>query len=849
MENHMPPLVPPYDIARVYIIELPYAADKLYEYSVPAELYGMVHEGLLVSVPFGGGNRHLQAVVWEMAYKPLYNKKTKPVFSVIWDVPVLDEKQRRLCEFLKRHTLCTMGEAVKSVLPAAVLSQFHEVIKLGNKDYDVSSKKLSTKSLAILTYIRENSPVTRLKLKAHFGEDISDELIALTKLSLISRTVDISRGLTIKKFSYVSLNVPNDDIRSILDGDTNRIRLRSQNQKKVLEVLLKNGEMSVESVYEQTGCTRVHINALRDKGLIKTREEQVYRNPYAEIPPRDDDLVLSEEQSAAYDKLNELYSLHEPKAALLFGVTGSGKTSVIKKMIDRVRADGRGVIMLVPEIALTPQAVAVFCGYYGNSVSVLHSKLSAGERLDAWQKIREGESDIVIGTRSAVMAPLNNIGLIIIDEEQEHTYKSDSDPKYSAHDVASFRCGEENAMLLLASATPSLASYYKAKSGKYTLVEMTKRYGGATLPTVKICDMRREIAAGNVSPISVELISSLNDTVENGKQAIVFLNRRGYNSSVVCISCGESIKCPNCSVSMTYHLTSSFGRDTEESVEKRKTRSGYLICHYCGYREKVPVKCPACGKENFKYTGFGTQLVEEQINKLIPKASVVRLDMDTATKKRSHSKILETFRSEKANILLGTQMVAKGHDFPNVTLVGVLGADSALYLDDYRAAERTFSMLTQVIGRAGRKSGNDGVAVVQTLYPDSDVIRYAAIQDYKSFYEREIRFRKNLAFPPFCDLAVFTISSSDESVLGAAAERLSMLFKEKLQNEYKDLKLQAFGPFENPIFKVQNVCRMRLVIKCRLTKRFRNMASEILTEYGNGVKMVNLSVDFNPNKL
>lgn len=826
------------EIARVYIVEIAYSADKLYDYYIPTELEEYVSEGVLVSVPFGASNRRMNAVVWELSSKSDFDK-VKPVSSVLSFEPLLDERQRSLCEFLKRHTLCTVGEAVKSAVPTAALAKISETVEAIEVGDDLSSYRLSEKSLEILSYIKNNSAVSTSNLRKTFGKEVSKYLLPLVKNSLVRRRNEISDASKGKFELFVSLRREAD--LSALRGDM---------QKSIVKVLSECDETSFADLSLETGCKKVQIATLEKKGIVTTEYREAFRNPYRIVPQKNEETVLSEEQSEAFEKLEMLYKSSGPKAALLFGVTGSGKTSVIKKMIDRVREDGKGVIMLVPEIALTPQAVSVFCGYYGESVSVLHSGLSNGERLDAWKRIKEGLSDIVIGTRSAILAPLKNIGLIIIDEEQEHTYKSDFNPKYSAHDVASFRCKEENAMMLLASATPSLSTYYKAVSGKYSLVELTKRYGGAVLPTVKLCDMRRESSAGNVSPLALELISMLGETVEAGKQAIVFLNRRGYNSTVACMSCGESVKCPNCSVSMTYHVVRAFGTGDETSESQKRRDSGYLICHYCGYKEKVPEKCPNCGKENFKYSGCGTQMVEAEIKRLIPKAAVSRMDTDTTSGKFSHREIIETFRSGKTNVLLGTQMVTKGHDFPKVTLVGVLGADSSLYLDDYRAAERTFSMLTQVIGRAGRKGGEKGVAVIQTLCPDSDVMRYAAVQDYKSFYSKEIRFRKNLVFPPFCDLAVFTLSSSDESLLSASATKLTELFKNLLSDKYNDIKLQAFGPFENPVYKVRNVCRMRLVVKCKLTKRFREMSSEILMEYGKQAsKTAALSVDFNPASL
>ncbi len=834
------------DIARVYLIDVPYFADKLYDYYIPSELSDKVVVGALISVPFGNGNRCMNAVVWSLENKTEY-EALKPVLSVSGEEALLDREQMQLAEFLKEYTLCTIGEAVRTLVPSAAFTKIMEYVAVNPaKQYDASSTKLGERSVAMLTYIGTCDKVHLSKLALEFGNDYSKALLPLVKNKFVIRFSDVKKGENVKKEQYVKLAVELSQALDIINGVQGAPKLRSEMQLSVLKHLARLGESTATELRSALGCNSAHISALEKKGFVEVRRETVFRNPYKNSKEIKENIVLSREQSEAYEKLCSLYEDPSPKAALLHGVTGSGKTSVIKKMIDRVRADGKGVIMLVPEIALTPQAVEVFCGYYGDSVSVLHSSLSHGERYDAYRRIRDGLSDIVIGTRSAIFAPLKNIGLIIIDEEQEHTYKSDSDPKYLAHDVARYRSMIHSSMLLLASATPSFSSYYKAVSGKYTLVELKERYGGAVLPEVRICDMRRECAAGNVSPISMTLAEQLIRTVEEGKQAIVFLNRRGYNSSVTCMSCGESIKCPNCSVSLTFHT----GRVSvsSENEESERAKSGYLICHYCGHKERVPGVCPSCKKEHFRFTGCGTQKAEEEILKLVPTAKISRMDMDTTSTKSSHGKILEEFREGKTNILLGTQMVAKGHDFPRVTLVGVMGADSSLYLDDFRAAEKTFSMLTQVIGRAGRKGGEKGLAVVQTLNPDCQVIREAATQNYRAFYEREIRLRKNLAFPPFCDMAVLTLAAADEALLAACAVKLAQRLREMLSKDYPDISLQAFGPFDNPVYKVQNVCRMRLVLKCRVNKRLRQMLSELLFEFGkNTNRKVTLSVDINPS--
>ncbi|MBO5788653.1 MAG: primosomal protein N', partial [Clostridia bacterium] len=450
-----------------------------------------------------------------------------------------------------------------------------------------------------------------------------------------------------------------------------------------------------------------------------------------------------------------------------------------------------------------------------------------GERFDAWRRIRQGEVDLVIGTRSAIFAPLSRIGAIIIDEEHEHTYKSESTPKYHARDIAAFRCGKHNALMVLASATPSFESFYKAKEGKYTLVPLRERYGGAALPAVEIIDMRQEVRKGKMTPFSERLTELLEYTKERGEQAILFLNRRGYNTSLQCKECGEPLTCPHCSVTLTYHVASG----------------AQLRCHCCGYRSAVPRSCPSCQSQHISYVGFGTQKAESEISLSNPSIRVMRMDADTTGEKLAFDRMLESFRQGEADVLLGTQMVTKGHDFPKVTLVGVLLADTSLYVNDFRAAERTFSLLTQVIGRAGR-STSPGIAVVQTFAPFHDVIRYAAEQDYERFYEAEIALRKSTLFPPFCDIASLTLTSTDEQDLFSVASDMKNYLSKLAEEQYADLSLVVFGPFEAKIYKAAEKYRMQMMVKCRLSKRSRGLFRDLLLAFSS--RKTTLSVDFNP---
>ena len=493
--------------------------------------------------------------------------------------------------------------------------------------------------------------------------------------------------------------------------------------------------------------------------------------------------------------------------------------------------------MLLPEISLTPQTLGIFCSRYGKRVAIIHSGLSAGERLDTFRRIKSGGADIVIGTRSAVFAPLPRLGLIVIDEEQEHTYKSDQNPKYHARDVARFRCAHCNALMLLASATPSFESYYKAQEGKYTLIKLTHRYGKAKLPKVSIVDMRKTASGGMNSPIGNLLCERLVENIHKGDQSILFLNRRGYNNFISCQSCGSAISCPTCSVSMTYH---TYGR---------AYNTGELRCHWCGKRMHLPMVCPECGSEHLTKMGFGTQRVEQELTSLLPLSRVIRMDTDTTTTKSAYEKLLGQFRSREADVLLGTQMVTKGHDFPAVTLVGVLSADASLYLDDFRAAERTFAMLTQVIGRAGR-SDKEGEAIIQTSNPNHECIKLACEQNYDEFYNREIRLRKELCFPPFCDIALISLSSTLEKELKRVSSLLTEEINKLSKESFNDIPLVVFGPFEAPVYKVENKYRLRTVIKCRLNKRSREFFSTLVKSFAKlNNKSVTLSIDFNPSNI
>ena len=819
---------------KIHLLDNPYCIDNEYTYFVPHDLSEIVKRGSFVVVPFGNSNRtQIGLVVATHCEEP--TTKTKSIKTVISDEVRLSETDLELCLFMKEQTLCTVGDAVHSMLPAGALSNIVVCYKpILEGDYDGVFAD-------ILFHIQDQKIVTKTALEEKFGLEAIKATAYLLSNGLIEKDVIIKNKTVGKEKKYYTLAISNDKLSSLL-GEGDAIdgfkKLRSQMHKDILSLLALRERMLVDDIKSEINATDTQISALEKKGYITKETESIYRNPYEHKSRVNHakELVLSDEQKNALGTLSSMLDEDKPSCALLHGVTGSGKTCVMMKIIDRALSKERGVIMLIPEISLTPQTVELFCSRYGSRVAIIHSSLSQGERLDAYMRIKRGDADLVIGTRSAIFAPVKNLGLIIIDEEQEHTYKSDNTPKYHARDIARFRVAKSNSLLLLASATPSVESYKKAVDGQYKLIELKQRYGKAKLPIVEIADMREELRSGNGTGISLALLDRIGIALHKKEQSILFLNRRGYHNFVSCASCGTALACPNCSVSMTHHTDRIYHRSE-------------LVCHWCGKHMPIPTACPECGSEHIKPMGIGIQLIEQKLKELYPSVNTIRMDTDTTSSKNAYDTMLSDFRSHKAQILLGTQMVTKGHDFPDVTLVGILGADTSLYLNDYRANEKTFSMLTQVIGRAGR-SDKEGRALIQTMNPDHDVILLACKQDYKTFFNNEIQTRKLLSYPPFCDIVLLTLSGMVENAVMKDSKLLSDMLREKICTEYKDVPIICYGPFEAPVYKLDGKYRMRIVIKTKLNKRSREMFGEIYKAFGKRTKNEPmLSVDFNPSSL
>ncbi len=631
------------------------------------------------------------------------------------------------------------------------------------------------------------------------------------------------RRVSDKYVTMAALAVPAEEAAEAAEQK----RRRAPQQSELLRTLCAIGRAALPDLREFTGASLQSVRALRDAGLISLEDVPVYRRPEAPEGERQPLPKLNSEQTKAFKGILKLAGGKKASGALLFGVTGSGKTTIYIRLIAEMRRRGKTAILLVPEIALTPQMLRTFSSHFGDDIAVLHSSLSAGERLDEWRRIKNGEAGVVIGTRSAIFAPAEDLGIIIIDEEQEDSYKSENAPRYHARDVAKFRCAQDNALLLLGSATPDVESRWRAEQGSYAYFTLSRRFNEQSMPSVEIVDMKRELRRGNGSSISERLRSEISENLERGEQSILFLNRRGANKLITCVDCGFTYSCPNCSVSLTYH---SFSRR--------------LMCHHCGYTHRLDEHCPECGG-TLKYVGTGTQKLEEELHGLFPDTPVLRMDTDTVAPAGGHDVLLERFQTERIPIMVGTQMVTKGLNFENVTLVGVISADQSLYAGDYRATERTFSLITQVVGRSGRFE-KPGRAVIQTFTPENETIRQAARQDYESFYRAEIELRRLQALPPFTELLCITMSGREESlVLGCAAKARDEL----LDATRSESGVRVLGPAPLSVLRVNNNYRYRVTLCAPPGRGLRRFVADIVARYSSDKQFRDVSVyaDTNPS--
>ena len=640
-----------------------------------------------------------------------------------------------------------------------------------------------------------------------------------------TRTKNKEKRIQEKTINTIYLKKDYEEIE--FDIEANKIK--SENHIKILKFVKDNEGATISEIEMFTNCSRAIVNTLIKNGYLEIVETKIQRNPLANKKiEKTSKLTFTEEQQEAYQKIEKSIDENKYEEFLLFGVTGSGKTEIYLQLIEKVLKQNKKAIMLVPEISLTPQMIERFIARFDKErIAVLHSKLSIGERYDEWNKIKENKADIIIGARSAIFAPVQNLGIIIIDEEHDSSYKSEATPKYNAIEIANKIAKEEKIPIVLGSATPDITTYYKAEKGEITKLTLTKRANNSNLPQIEIIDLKQELANGNHSMLSFELYNSIEENLKNHYQTILFLNRRGYSTFIMCRDCGYTVKCKNCNISMTYH-----------SFEKK------LKCHYCGYEENLVTICPECGSKKIRYFGTGTQKLEDEIHKQFPNATTIRMDVDTVTKKNSHEEILNKFKNENIDILIGTQMVVKGHHFPKVTLVGVIAADSSLNMDDYRANEKTFQILVQVAGRAGREN-LPGKVVIQSYNPENFSIQTAKKQNYQEFYETEITLRKQLKYPPFCDIIVIGFNSLKEEKIIETSQKVYDLLKEKVPENYIISK-----PAPSPIDKIQNRYRWRIIIKGNMDWNLNEILNKCLaTIYEKNDKSVNISIDVNPNNM
>lgn len=795
------------------IVDVPaQQTDRPFDYKVPAKWEGIIQEGMRVTVPFGP--RKLLGFIVKL--KNESTMKGLKSISTIMDIePVLNEELLDLGHWLADDTMCFKISAFQAMLPAAMKAKYEKKIQLAEQ---VKPEVLPED---IRKYFANRDPVSWSKLQdSEFISIMKDEL----DKGNLELTIQVSNKTKIKKVRWLKVTASPEELKdALLHLPSNAV-----NQKKVLAHFIDSvsDEQILSKVTENVGVPASTVNSLVKKGLFELVEREQYRDPFAANQfEQDKQLPLTEDQAKVIKPIENSIQEKRNENFLLFGVTGSGKTEIYLQSIEKVINAGKEAIVLVPEISLTPMMVTRFKRRFGNRVAVLHSGLSHGEKYDEWRKIQRGEVKVVVGARSAVFAPFTNIGIIIIDEEHEGSYKQEETPRYHARDVAVKRAAYHQCPVVLGSATPSLESFARGKKGVYTLLTLENRVNNRALPSVEVIDMRDEMRSGNRSMFSKVLFEKLEDRLNKGEQSVLLLNKRGYSSFVMCRNCGLVVTCPNCDISMTYHRTQSL-----------------MKCHYCGMEEQVPNVCPDCGSDHIRYFGTGTQKVEEELGKLMPQARVIRMDVDTTRRKGAHEALLKKFENGQADILLGTQMIAKGLDFPMVTLVGVLSADTMLHLPDFRASERTFQLLTQVSGRAGRHE-LPGEVVIQTYTPEHYSIQLAAEQDYQEFFAREMFLRRQNDYPPYYFIVLITISHEDLMKTVDTAETITAYIKRKVGP-----KTVVFGPSASPITRINNRYRYQCLIKYKREPNLGSILKQINETYGRNTNQsgIYISIDVNP---
>ena len=796
-------------IAQLAVTAAVYAIDRPYSYRVPEGM--TIRPGMRVRVPFGRGNRRSEGIV--LSIQDTYQEGLKTIEQALDDEPILTYAQLQLAAFMKERYFCTFYEAVKAILPAGFWFGQKKTLTLAagaEKKLPAGMANSDAARLVQLLYdLGGSAPEKTLRSQFEDPAAFDAAVQTLRRRRLLTADAEFTPKSSEKTIKIAALAVPQEEAEQFAA----RKQASAPLQAAVLRLLCAVGAGPCRELCELTGASMAVVNRLQKLELLNIFEKPVLRTPKRQETAPAEPICLSAEQQTAFDGLHAQMQAEKPGAALLYGVTGSGKTAVYLALIRKALEAGKSALLLVPEIALTPQLLDKLSAQFGKTVAVLHSSLRVGERCDEWRRIARGDARVAVGTRSAVFAPVQDPAVIILDEEQEHTYKSENAPRYHAREIALYRGAKEGALVLFGSATPSIETMYLAKTGVYTLYTLRTRYNGRALPNARIIDMKQELRAGNDLDISRELEEGVRDAILDGKQSILFLNRRGNSRYLVCMDCGDVPQCPRCSVHLTYH---SSGRR--------------LMCHYCGYSRPAHARCEKCGGA-MKAVGSGTQKIEQELKAIFPDTELLRMDADTVAASGSHEELLRTFREKKIPILLGTQMVAKGLDFPSVTLVGVLDADMSLYVDNFRAAETTFSLITQVVGRSGR-GADTGTAMIQTMTPEHPVLQLAAKQDYDAFYELELQMRRLRGCPPFSDLFTVTIAGLEERGLVQAAVRLRDALAANLQKEpYAAMHAQLLGPAPASVARVNYSYRYQLTLVCRNSAPLRKLLAFLLVEF------------------
>lgn len=815
--------------AEIIVDNISSNTDKLFTYLIPTNFREKIEIGMRVLVPFGRGNKLLEGIILNIKNSiDFQSSRLKKIVNLVDDSSTISKDMLKLSEWMKEEYLCTHIEVLKTMMPTGITNKSVKYVSLKDRE----PKGLNENQQKTIDYLLKNGDIELENFKKFLNiKTITKDTDDLIERHIIEIIEKVEQNINKKYENYVLRNFDENDLEEVIRN----INKLAHKQIEIIRYISKKVKVKQSDLLKETSSSLQSLKALEKKGYVILKEEEVNRLDFDKEIEEYKKIKLSEKQKICVETIYDDFIDGKNDNYLLFGVTGSGKTEVYLQLIEKMLSLDKQAVVLVPEISLTPQTVDRFAGRFGRNVAILHSGLSLGERYDEWRKIKNGEVQIAVGARSAIFAPFSDLGIIIIDEEHETSYKSSRNPKYDTIEVAKKRCEIEGASLLLGSATPSIETFYSASNGEIKILSLPDRANKKELPPIEVVDMKEELELGNKTIFSKKLYEGIEENLKNNEQTILFLNRRGFSTFVSCRECGHVLKCDSCDISLTFHASSN-----------------NLRCHYCGFSKKVPQTCPNCKSKYLKHFGIGTQRVEELVKKTFPKARVLRMDVDTTSRKGSHERILTKFKNKKADILIGTQMISKGLDFPNVTLVGIIAADTALNLPDFKSSERTFQLLAQVGGRTGRGE-LDGRVVLQTYEPDHYSIEMAKGHDYLGFYEKEIKLRKAFDYPPFTNIINLVFSSKDERQVQGLAKEVFLRLTDDFKKEILDFnKENILGPNPSLIYKIKDRYRFQILVKCSDSEL--EVVKKIIKKVciiDRGKKFINakISVDINPTSI